>query len=190
MRSYVSRCYCSAVVEPSLTQLFAGFFECALSGFGGVVAWAHRILVERRRWLGERDYAELLGLSQIMPGGNIVNISILVGFRFHGVVGTLVALAGLLIVPFCLLLAVNAALQGPAVEAVSQPALRGAAPVVAGLALTAGLKMARAYHWTPSSLVFGGLTLVAVAIVQLPLLAVLAVLAPLRIAQTWRTSSN
>ena len=178
------------MVEPSLNQLFTGFLECALSGFGGVVAWAHRILVERRGWLSEREYADLLGLSQIMPGGNIVNIAILVGFRFQGLLGTLAALAGLLIVPFCLLLAVNVALSGPTIETISRPALRGAAPVVAGLALTAGLKMARAHHWSPSSLAFGGVTVVAIAVVQLPLLAVLAVLAPLRLILTWRGSKS
>ena len=52
--------------QPSLYQLFLGFLVCSLSGFGVVVAWAHRILVERRRWLGEREYAELLGLAGLV----------------------------------------------------------------------------------------------------------------------------
>jgi chromate transporter len=80
-------------------------------------------------------------------------------------------------------------LGGPGITEKSQPALRGAAPVVAGLTLTTGLKMTRAYRWSPLGLAFGGLTLVGVGLLQLPLLVVLAVLAPLSLALAWRTSS-
>jgi chromate transporter len=169
-------------VHPPLTQLFAGFLEVALSGFGGVLAWAHRTLVERRGWLTEREFTELVGLSQILPGGNIINVAVFVGARFHGLRGALVALSGLLLVPLALVLTVNALLSGPGLAEWSQPALRGAAPVVAGLTLTTGLKMARAYQWTAPGLVLGALTLVAIALFQVPLLVVLAILAPLSIA--------
>jgi chromate transporter len=172
-----------------LPQLFAGFLEVTLSGFGGVLAWAHRTLVERRGWLSEHEFAEVLGISQILPGGNIVNVAIFVGARFHGLRGVLVALTGLLLVPFCLLLLLNVLLGGPGIVERSQPALRGAAPVVAGLTLTTGLKMTRAYPWTPLTLVFGALTFVGVGLLQLPLLLVLAILAPLSMAFAWRTAT-
>ena len=107
-------------------QLFIGFLEVTLSGFGGVLAWAHRTLVERRGWLSEPEFTELLGLSQILPGGNIINVAIFVGGRFHGLRGVFVALSGLLIVPLCLLLVVNVALSGPGIAELAQPALRGA----------------------------------------------------------------
>jgi chromate transporter len=177
------------VVQPSLTQLFGGFLEVTLSGFGGVLAWAHRTLVERRGWLSEHEFAEVLGLSQILPGGNIVNVAVFVGARFHGVRGALVALCGLLVVPFCLLLLLNVVLGGPGVVEKSQPALRGAAPVVAGLTLSTGLKMTRSHRWTPLGLAFGALTLVGVGLIQLPLLLVLAILAPLSLAFAWRTAT-
>ena len=160
-----------------------------LSGFGGVLAWAHRTLVERRGWLTEPEFTELLGLSQILPGGNIINVAIFVGARFHGLRGVFVALCGLLVAPLCLLLVLNVVLSGPGIAAISQPALRGAAPVVAGLTLATGLKMARAYRWTLPSAVLGTLTLGAIALFQLPLLLVLAVLAPLSAALAWRRSS-
>lgn len=174
-------CYREAV-KPSLAQLFGGFLEIALSGFGGVLAWAHRTLVERRDWLSEREFAELLALSQMLPGGNIINLSIFVGNRFHGLRGVVVALTGLMVAPFCLVLVLNAVLDGPGVSQFSQPALRGAGPVVAGLTLAAGLKMARAYRWSMPDVCFSTLTLVAVAWLQLPLLLVLGVLAPLSVA--------
>jgi chromate transporter len=176
-------------VQPSLTQLFSGFLEVALSGFGGVLAWAHRTLVERRAWLSEREFVELLALSQMLPGGNIINVAVFVGNRFHGLRGVLVALAGLLIAPFCLLLILNAALDGPGVAQFSQPALRGAAPVVAGLTLSAGLKMLRAHRWTPLDAGFGVLTLAGVVVLQAPLLLVLAALAPLSVGLAWRRAA-
>jgi chromate transporter len=178
------------VPPPTLRELFAGFLECALSGFGGVLAWSHRILVERRKWLTEHEFAELLGLSQILPGGNILNVSVFVGSRFHGVRGALVALGGLIIVPLCLLLTINVLVAGPGVARITQPALRGAAPVVAGLTLATGLKMARAQRWTPPTGLLTAATVGALGVVQLPLLAVVAVLAPFGLFLSWRGSKS
>lgn len=177
-------------MQPTLRQLFGGFLEVALSGFGGVLAWAHRSLVERRAWLSERDFTELLALSQMLPGGNIINMAILIGNRFHGLRGVGTALLGLLLAPFCLLLILNLLLDGPAVIAYSGPALRGAAPVVAGLTLATGLKMARAHRWTPRDACLGALTLGGIVALQAPLLLVLAVLAPVSLALAWRRTSN
>jgi chromate transporter len=177
-------------VQPSLVQLFTGFLEIALSGFGGVLAWAHRGLVERRAWLSEREFAELLALSQMLPGGNIINMAVFVGNRFHGLRGVVVALAGLMVAPFCLVLVLHGLLSGPGLAQFSQPALRGAAPVVAGLTLATGLKMLRAYRWTPRDAACGVLTLVSIVVFQLPLLLVLAVLAPLNVALARRKTAG
>src|SRR4051812_45526282 len=94
----------NGAVVPTLSELFGGFLECALSGFGGVLAWAHRVLVERRKWLSDQEFAELLGLAQILPGGTIINVAVFLGLRFHGLRGVFVALGGLILVPLCILL--------------------------------------------------------------------------------------
>jgi chromate transporter len=176
--------------RPSLLQLFLGFLEMTLSGFGGVLAWAHRTLVERRGWLSERDFAALLGLSQVLPGGNIINMAVFVGDRLHGLRGVAVALTGLLLAPFVLVLVLSVWLANPAVAEMSRPALRGAAPVVAGLVLATGLKMARSYRGLPRAWLVTGLTLAAVGVLQLPLLPVLAVLGPISVALAWRKAGS
>jgi chromate transporter len=176
--------------RPSLLELFLAFLEMTLSGFGGVLAWAHRTLVERRGWLSEREFTGLLGLSQILPGGNIINVAVFVGDRFHGLRGVAVALAGLLIAPFVLVLVLSVWLANPAVSEVSRPALRGAAPVVAALVLATGIKMARQFRGIPRAWLVAGLTLAAVGVLQLALLPVLAVLGPLSIALAWRGMSK
>jgi chromate transporter len=172
--------------RPTLWELFTAFLEMTLSGFGGVVAWAHRTLVERRGWLSDRDFAALLGLSQVLPGGNIINLGVFVGDRFHGLRGVVVCLVGLLAAPFVLVLLVGGLAANPAVVRFSDPALRGAAPVVAGMVLAAGIKMSRPFRTQARAWLIAGLTLVAIGVLQLPLLLVVAVAAPLTVALAWR----
>src|SRR5258706_10391059 len=95
------------VIDPrdiTLTALFLGFLQVALSGFGGVLAQARRMVVEERRWLSEQDFTAMLGLCQFLPGGNIVNLSIQVGARFRGPLGSIVACAGLMLAPIAIVL--------------------------------------------------------------------------------------
>jgi len=80
-------------------ELFTAFLKMGLLGFGGVMPWARRVLVEERRWLSEREFAELLGMCQILPGPNVVNLSVILGARWQGPLGALVALTGILFVP-------------------------------------------------------------------------------------------
>lgn len=62
------------------------------------------MMVLRRRWLSEADFAVMLGLGQVLPGPNIVNVAVAVGSRFHGVGGAAAAIAGLLLAPMVIVL--------------------------------------------------------------------------------------
>ena len=68
-------------------ELFIAFSQLALSGFGGVLPWAHRALVERRGWLTQREFVETLALGQLLPGPNIGNMAVMIGYRFAGYAG-------------------------------------------------------------------------------------------------------
>lgn len=81
--------------RPSKAALFLTYGKIGLVGFGGINAWARRILVEEKRWLTEQEYAETLGLGQVLPGPNALNAAIMVGERFHGVAGSLIAAGAL-----------------------------------------------------------------------------------------------
>src|SRR5690349_21684895 len=85
-------------------ELFLAFLEIGLSGFGGVLPWARRILVDRRQWLTDREFIELLGLGQALPGPNIINASVVIGWRMHGAVGSIIAFSGLLLAPLAIVL--------------------------------------------------------------------------------------
>ena len=66
---------------PSLPQLFLAFLTMSLSGFGGVLPWARRMLVEERRWMTAQEFNDAYALCQFLPGPNIVNLSVVFGSR-------------------------------------------------------------------------------------------------------------
>jgi chromate transporter len=164
--------------EISHGELFRGFNRIALSGFGGVMAWARRAIVEERGWLSSEEFTSLFGLCQFMPGPNIVNLSVCIGARFQGASGALVSLLGLLFAPFIIIIALGA-LYGrlgelPAIQAM----LRGIAAVAAGLILAMGVRMAADLLKRPLMLIFSAAILGAVVFLHWPLVMVMFGLAP------------
>lgn len=133
----------------SLSDLFISFTLLALQGFGGVLAVVQRELVERKKWLTPEEFVEDWAVAQIMPGPNVVNMTLMVGDRYFGLPGALTALAGLICVPLLLVLglAVLYAQYGnhPGVAG----ALRGMAAVTAGLIVATGVKLAGALRKHP-----------------------------------------
>jgi chromate transporter len=84
-------------------ELFRVFNRMALQGFGGVLAVAQRELVERERWQTREQFVETLSVAQVLPGPNIINMSIIFGDRHFGLRGAFAATAGLLTVPLAVI---------------------------------------------------------------------------------------
>jgi chromate transporter len=124
------------------TELFTAFTWLALQGFGGVLAVAQRELVERLRWMNKEQFVELLSLSQVLPGPNIINLALMFGDRHFGWRGAAAAVGGLLAAPLVIVLVLAALyVQFSAVPQVSG-ALRGMGAVAAGLVLATAAKLA------------------------------------------------
>jgi len=172
---------------PSLPELFLGFLAIALSGFGGVLPFARREFVERRRWLGEREFAEALALCQFLPGPNIVNMSVIIGSRFHGVPGAVTAVAGLVIAPLFIMMTCGALYARYGDLEVLRGPLAGLAAGAAGLlvAMAAKMVMPLVHERNAAPLVFALAGFVAVGLLRLPLYWVVLVLAPLSIGWVW-----
>ena len=170
------------VDAPTKRGLFLGFLMVGLQGFGGVLPFARRMLVEQHRWLSEREFTEVLSLSQFLPGPNIVNVSIIIGNRFRGPLGSIAATLGLMLMPFVIVLGL-AVLYGrfAHLEPV-RGATSGVSAAATGLIIATGLQMARPLKGIPWHIVMCALTFIAIALLRLPLLWVLAVLAPISIA--------
>lgn len=174
----------------SLADLFLSFTWLALQGFGGVLAVVQRELVDRKRWLTQEEFIEDWAVAQIMPGPNVVNLSLMVGGRYFGVRGALAALAGLLALPLVLVLLLVLVHQRFAGDPHVAGALRGMAVVCAGLIGASALRLAPALRKNPMPAAWcagiAALGFVLVALLKFPLPWVLLGLGGLSCVLTWR----
>ena len=125
----------------SRSDLFFTFNRLALQGFGGVLAVAQRELVERKGWLSREEFVEMLALSQVLPGPNVVNLGLMLGDRFFGLRGALAAVAGMLAVPLVIVLLLTAAYAEFSRLAAVSGALRGMGAVAAGLIIATAIRL-------------------------------------------------
>ncbi|MEO7762293.1 MAG: chromate transporter [Casimicrobiaceae bacterium] len=170
----------------SLRELFFGFLKVGLSGFGGVLPFARRMLVEERRWLTANEFNEVLALSQFLPGPNIVNVSVIVGRRFQRVPGSIVASVGLMLMPLVILLVLATLYAQFAQLDVVQRVTHGVSAAAAGLVVSVALKMGQPLRKSIWKVVIALIAFAAIGLARLPLLWVLAVLAPVSFAIAWR----
>lgn len=173
----------------SCRELFLAFTWLALQGFGGVLAVVQRELVDRRQWLTREQFVEDWALAQLMPGPNVVNLSMMIGDRYFGPRGALAALAGMLAAPLAAVLLVAVLWAQVAAHPVAQSALRGMGAVSAGLVMGAGLRLMGALRTNPMGPVacalFALTSFVLVAWLRWPLTAVLPLLGLLACGWAW-----
>lgn len=173
----------------SCTEIFVAFTRLALQGFGGVLPVAQRELVERLHWLERGQFLQMLSVAQVLPGPNIVNLALMIGDRFIGWRGAMAALAGILLAPLAVVLALAVlAAQWRHAPWVAG-ALRGMAIVAAGLVASTSIKLMSALGRNvlgkPLAAVFGGLTLLAVGALRWPLVGVVFGLGGVAVATAW-----
>jgi len=169
----------------STPVLFLGFLKIGLSGFGGVMPFARRMIVEQQQWLSEAEFLDVLSLAQFLPGPNIVNVSIIVGRRFRGVAGAFAACSGLLLMPLVIVLALATLYaQFSQVEAV-RGMCRAVSASASGLIVATALKLVRPLKTSAWQVAICGAVLVGIAVLRIPLLWMLAALCPLSIALGW-----
>ena len=158
----------------TLMALFLALNTVALQGFGGVLTIIQRELVDKRRWLTQQQFVEDWAVSQILPGGNVINLCIILGNRFFGWRGAIVALAGILTVPMLIVLVLASLYtQFAGVPAVSG-AVRGMGAAAAGLIGAAAIKMLSGLKnnllGVQVSIALIALTFIAVGLLRLPMI--------------------
>jgi chromate transporter len=168
--------------------LLAAFLKIGLLGFGGVMPWARRVLVEERAWLSDREFAELLGMCQVLPGPNVVNLAVILGARWQGAVGSLLALTGILFVPVIAVIVLATFYASVAHSAIARTAIAGASAAAAGLIIGTSIRLIIGARLPMRAVLLAAAVFVAVGIAQAPLLWVLAVVVPLAIAIEWRSA--
>jgi len=174
-------------------EIFRVFNWLALQGFGGVLAVAQRELVERQRWMNRAQFLDVLAIGQVLPGPNIVNMALIIGDRFLGWRGAAAALAGLMLAPLFIVLAL-AALYGefshiPMVAG----ALRGMGAVAAGLVIATALKLVGTLRTNALGPRIGfaiaAVAFAAIGVLRWPLVGVVLGLGTLAVALAWWRST-
>jgi chromate transporter len=172
---------------PGLIALFVAFAQISLSGFGGVLVFARRAIVERHRWMTADEFNETYALCHFLPGPNIVNLSVVFGSRFRGVPGAIAAFAGLLGPPVAVVTILAAVYARFGEIDGLRRILAGVSCAAVGLLMSAVLRMMMPLIKRRD--VVGLVVLVAVfsaiGLLHLPLQAVLLVAIPLSIAITF-----
>ncbi len=155
--------------RPDLRALFFGFSAVGLSGFGGVLPFARRMLVEEKRWMSADEFNTQLGLCQFLPGPNVINLSVVVGKRYQGLVGAIVAPLGLLLAPFLIVLVLALAYDTWGELPVAQSMLRGVAAAGCGLLFAMAWRMGAVLKDKPFFLPFTVLTVAGIAVMRWPM---------------------
>ena len=172
---------------PTNAEIFLAFAAVSLSGFGGVLPWARRMVIEQRRWMTAEEFNEAFALGQFLPGPNMVNFGIVFGARNRGATGAFAAFAGIVFPPVSLVMVLGALYARYGDVAAAQRVLIGLSAAAAGLIIAAAARMSepmfrRALSPAPfvALAAFG-----AVGIARLPLLWVLLAATPISILLAW-----
>jgi chromate transporter len=165
---------------PGLFELFIAFAKMSLMGFGGVLVWARRAIVEQHKWMTAEQFNETFALCHFLPGPNIVNLSVVFGSKFRGISGAIAAFLGLVLPPVLIVLglAMLYARYGE-IDALRR-ALAGVVCATAGLFFATVLKMLQPIVKSRSIVALAMVVAVFVAIgpLRLPLQVVLLVAVP------------
>lgn len=174
------------VAPPTTREIFISFLSVGISGFGGVLPYARRQLVDVKRWITDAEMTELLSLAQLLPGPNIVNVAIMLGTRFRGAAGAAAGVLGLILVPLVLFLVLGAIYQHFAEVPWLKGAFAGVGAAAAGLVLSVGIRFAHALKPHAWVVALGVATFAAIAVARLPLPLVVVALTPLGVLIAWR----
>ena len=179
------------VCPPSVVELFAIFARIGLTSFGGGLSgWFMREFVHRRGWLSEEDFLNGLALSQALPGVNVSNMAIWIGYRMRGTAGALASVVGVIAPSAVLIVVLGALMSALTKDETAHWALDGAAAAAIGLSLTMGITAARR---VPRKLLPIGLmvtTFALIAFLHVPLVWVVLVGSPLSIGLAYLTAGR
>jgi chromate transporter len=160
-------------------QLFICFSKIGLSGFGGVLPWARRTLVEQDKILTSEEFSAILGICQIVPGPNIVNLAVCIGSRFGGARGAFAAVMGLTLGPICVVMLLALLYAHYSYMESVKGILRGISAVGVGLIASTGFKMLRDEFQFPAMFLVVGVTILAASYFHLGLGWVVLISSPL-----------
>lgn len=167
---------------PNCKALFLGFMKLGLMGFGGVLPLAHRLIVEDQKWLTSEKFTDLLGVCQILPGGNIVNMAVAIGYDFAGVKGAISAIFGLMLAPTIIVISLYQLYSSFQDIPMVQHMIQGLAAAASGLLFATGFKMLKPIMKSKLTYFTIILTIIFMLLIKLPLALTLLILITVNMA--------
>lgn len=184
----------SAEAEPKGTvaprspgELFLAFTGLSLQSFGGAVAHIERTVVRRKRWLTGPEFLGLYGISQVLPGPTGISFCVLFGDRLFGVRGAIAAVAGFLLLPAVIVLAIASLFQQYHHLPQVQGALHGMGAAAVGVIASAALHLARNLRGHQAGIVVAALAFAAVGLARMPVAWVVMSVGVLSVLWAWRS---
>lgn len=159
----------------------------SLAGFGGVLFWARRTIVDQRKWMTPTQFNEAFALCHFLPGPNIVNLSVVFGAHFRGPGGSVAAFLGLLGPPVVIITTLGALYYRYGDVDALQRILHGVSCAAIGLFFANAVRMimplikARAWYAVPILLA----VFVTVGVLRWPMPYVLLAAVPASLAFTY-----
>jgi chromate transporter len=164
---------------PTTSELFGAFFVVGLTGFGGVLPTVRRMLVDRKRWMTDREFAEMMPLAQLLPGPNVANIATFLGRRFRGIPGAFVSVVALYLAPSVVTILIGYAYERWGETAFAHRVLSGLMPTATGLIVATVMRLLVSLPRHPRNMLLVLVTFIGITFFRLPLLWVVALLGPL-----------
>ena len=166
----------------SKAELFFGFLKIGMIGFGGVAPVARHVMVVERQWMSEAEFAALRGYGTVLPGPNVTNMAVMLGYEHQGGLGAFLAVTGILLMPMVIMMGLAVLYGMTRDHPMVANAVYAMAAASGGLIAGTGLKMAIKLKFKGLDLAFWAASILLVALLRLPLPWVLAGLLPVSIA--------
>ena len=172
---------------PSIASLFLACLKIGMLSFGGGLSgWIHREFVVRHGWVSDEDFISSLAVSQMLPGSNVVNLVIFLGHQMRGVLGSISCVVGFVIGPFFAVIALSALFDSVTNVGLLQAASNGVAFAAIGLILVVCLHGIQRSMRFPPAVGIIAVPAIAIGMLQLPLVPVVLLIAPVSVALAWR----
>jgi chromate transporter len=150
------------VAQASIGQIFVEFLIIGATSFGGVVPYLRGSLVTKRGWIDDKEFVEMLSISQSLPGLNATNMAILVGEKLRGALGAIAAILGICLPGAVLMYIVGIFYHTHGDHIWVTAALKGVAAAAVGLILSTVVSMSKKSLSCKFDFVFMALTVIAV----------------------------
>lgn len=174
--------------RPTSLQLFLIFSRIGLTSFGGGLSgWLLREFVQRRKWMTEEEFLNGLSISQALPGVNVTNMAIWIGYRLRGRRGAIASFLGIVVPAAFVVVLLGTLFASLKQFDLTHVALQGAAAAAVGLSLSMGITAARRVPRKVVPLFIMGATFTAIGVFHWPLVWTVICAASVSVAVAYTT---